>query len=378
MTFWQTLINQPRQWRPRRWLFQIHLWAGVLTALYVIVASLTGSVLMLHGLLTPAGPRVDVARGERPVGPDAAVQALRSALPGFRLASLVLPEDEGGAYGGFLLNRGQYALAQVHPVTGVISRVVTRQNSTWRLIEDLHNNLLSGRTGRVVNGVGGLGLTLMCITGIMIWWPGRARWPRALRIDWRARWPRRLWDLHGAIGVWLLPLTLLITITGVYHTWPQWFRWPIAAVLPVGAPDQMLGFPEAEHRPPASLDDLLAAARGAVPHKRVRTLQLPASKTQPVRALMMAGGERVQAFADIVVLHPATAQVVRIDRYKDRPIGNRVIGWIGILHGGHFAGGVSEAVWFIAGLAMAALAGTGLAIWWNRVVRRHPWTEAGL
>lgn len=369
MTFWRTFLHQPRQWRPRRWLFQIHLWAGLLTALYVIVASLTGSLLMLHGLFPPTGPRADVARGERPVGPDAAVETLRQAIPGFRVGSLVLPPEDGGAYGGFLLSRGQFAFAEVHPVTAEISRVVTRQNSTWRFIEDLHNNLLSGRTGRIVNGVGGLSLTLMCFTGIVIWWPGRARWTKGLRIDWSARWPRLLWDLHGAIGIWLLPLTLLIAVTGVYHTWPQWFRQPVAAVLPVTVPEP-LRFPEAEGHPPARLEELLAAARAAVPHKRVRALQLPANPTEPVRAVMIRDGERIQAFADTVILHPTTAQVVRVNRYADRPTGDRVIGWIGVLHGGRFAGLASEVVWFIAGLAIAALAGTGLAVWCNRVVRR--------
>lgn len=376
MTVWRIFLDRPRQWRPRRWFFQIHVWAGVLAALYVIVASITGSLLMLHGVLLPAGPRADVARGQQPVGPDAALDALRGAVPGFRAASLVLPNENGGAYGGFLLNRGQYAFAEVHPVTGEISRIVTRQNSGWRFIEDLHNNLLSGRTGRVVNGIGGLSVTLMCATGVIIWWPGRASWARALRVDWSARWPRRFWDLHSVTGIWLLPLTLLIAITGVYHTWPQWFRAPIAVLLPVSAPDRSLRFPEAEGQSPAPIENLLEKARAAVPHKRVHTLQLPADAMQPIRALMTGDGERIPAFADVVVLHPTTAQVVRIDRYADRPVGDRVIRWIGILHGGRFAGRLSEAIWFIAGLAMATLAVTGLAVWWNRIVRRRLWGPA--
>lgn len=365
----QTILERPRHWRGRRWLFQLHMWAGVLTAIYVIVSSITGCLMMLHPILTPSGPRVDVAGGQQPVGPDRAVKALRTALPGFRAASLVLPEEHGGAYGGFLVNRGQWAFAEVDPVTGRISAVVTRENSAWRFIEDLHNNLLSGRTGRVANGIGGLSVTLLCFTGLVLWWPGRTRWRRALLVDWRARWPRRLWDLHGATGIWMFPLILLITVTGVYHTWPQWFRAPIAALLPVSPAEGPLRFPEARAQPPARFDVLVASARDAVRGKRVHTLQLPADPTQPVRALMVGKGERLQAFADVVVLHPATGQVVRVDRYAERPIGDRAIRWLGLLHGGRFAGGASETLWFCAGLAMTALAATGLAVWWNRVVR---------
>lgn len=371
MSIRRLLLDRPREWRPRTWIFQIHLWAGVAAALYVIVASVTGSALMLHEALTPASPRADIAGGERPIGPDAAIDALRGALPEFRAASLVMPREEGGAFGGVLLSRGQWAFAEVHPATGSISRLETRDNSTWRFIADLHNNLLSGRTGRVVNGIGGLALTLLCLTGIVVWWPGSMRWRRGLSVDWRARWPRRLWDLHGATGIWLLPLTLVITITGVYHTWPQWFRASVAAVLPVSAPQPPLQFAAAESVPPARIEALIAAARAAVPDKRLHVLQLPPAPTQPMRALMMDEDEHVQAFADVVLLHPSSARVVRIDRYDDLTSGDRAIRWLGVLHAGHFAGAASATIWFIAGLGMAMLAASGLAVWWNRVVRRR-------
>lgn len=171
MTTWQKAVDRPRQLAARRLFFQVHLWAGVLSAVYVIVASVSGSLLMVHDLFRPPEPQANLRAGEQPVGVDSAVSALRGALPGFRVASLVVPQQDGGAYGGFLLSRGQYAFAQVHPVTGDISQVITRENSWWRFVEDLHNNLLSGRTGRVVNGIGGLSLTLLCLTGIVIWWP---------------------------------------------------------------------------------------------------------------------------------------------------------------------------------------------------------------
>ena len=36
----------------------------------------------------------------------------------------------------------------------------------------LHDNLLSGETGRRINGLGALFVTLLCVTGAIIWWPG--------------------------------------------------------------------------------------------------------------------------------------------------------------------------------------------------------------
>ena len=48
---------------------------------------------------------------------------------------------------------------------------------------DLHDNLLNGPTGRRVNGIGALALLMLCASGLIIWWPGAARWRRSVLVD---------------------------------------------------------------------------------------------------------------------------------------------------------------------------------------------------
>lgn len=47
---------------------------------------------------------------------------------------------------------------------------------------DLHANLLTGETGRFINGLGALCLTPLCLTGAAIWWPGIKHWRRSLKV----------------------------------------------------------------------------------------------------------------------------------------------------------------------------------------------------
>jgi hypothetical protein len=61
----------------------------------------------------------------------------------------------------------------------------------------LHDDLLGGSTGRIVNGVGAILLTLLCVTGAVIWWQGKSKWKRGLGVQWRRGWQRINWDLHG-------------------------------------------------------------------------------------------------------------------------------------------------------------------------------------
>lgn len=89
---------------------------------------------------------------------------------------------------------------------------------------DLHANLLFGMTGRVFNGIGALCLSLLCMTGIVIWWPGIPHWRRSLTVSWRVHLPRFMWDLHSAFGFWCFLIVLLWGLSGTYFSFPQPFN----------------------------------------------------------------------------------------------------------------------------------------------------------
>src|SRR5260370_35628183 len=79
---------------------------------------------------------------------------------------------------------------------------------------NFEENLLSGSTGRLVNGIGAMCLTLLCLTGAMIWWPGIKNWRRSLAVNWRSHFARISWDLHSMLGFWCFAIVLLWGISG--------------------------------------------------------------------------------------------------------------------------------------------------------------------
>jgi uncharacterized iron-regulated membrane protein len=90
-------------------------------------------------------------------------------------------------------------------------------------IVDLHENLLTGSTGRIVNGIGAISLALLCLTGAAIWWPGTKYWRRSLTIEWRAHFARINWDLHSALGFWCLIFVTMWGLSGIYLVFPNQF-----------------------------------------------------------------------------------------------------------------------------------------------------------
>ncbi len=90
-------------------------------------------------------------------------------------------------------------------------------------IVNLHENLLLGAAGRFVNGIGALGLILLCLTGAIVWWPGMKNWRRSLTVNWSVHFPRINWDLHSAAGFWCFLFVLMWGVSGFYFVFPRPF-----------------------------------------------------------------------------------------------------------------------------------------------------------
>src|SRR5579863_3259121 len=58
LTVWQRWVRQPQKVWLRRLLFQVHLWSGITLGIYIVMMSVTGSVLVysneLYKAATPA------------------------------------------------------------------------------------------------------------------------------------------------------------------------------------------------------------------------------------------------------------------------------------------------------------------------------------
>lgn len=90
---------------------------------------------------------------------------------------------------------------------------------------NFHSKLmLSAEIGGLINGIGAIVVTLLCVTGAIIWWPGGRHWRRSLTINWKTTFARRNWELHNALGIWCLLFVMLWGVSGIYFAFPEAFN----------------------------------------------------------------------------------------------------------------------------------------------------------
>ena len=232
-------IRQPQATLLRRALLQVHLWAGIGLGAYVVCICLSGSAIVfrveLDKLFCPRTLVVLPTGRRRSDGELAA--AARAAHP-------FLPVDEVQVHAPRLpdaaveivLIAGTRRLERLFdPYTAQdLGDTVTGEPAFLTWLVDFHDDLLGGSGGRRVNGWGAGGVLLLCATGAVLWWPGTARWTRSMTLRRNVRWRRFAWDLHSALGFWLMALLLMWAVTGVYFAFPGPFENVVDRFRPAG------------------------------------------------------------------------------------------------------------------------------------------------
>jgi uncharacterized iron-regulated membrane protein len=322
MSFWQQWVERPQGLWIRKALFQIHLWSGIAIGLYVLMSSVTGSAIVFRNeiynkfskgptIVTPAGERMKASQIE---------DIARRDYPGHAVTFQSRPRNPQQAIEIWLERGGTKRQRLFDPYTGkdlgdAISPVILW--TAW--LGDLHINLLAKNTGRIVNGIGAMLLTVLCITGAFVWWPGVRSWRRNLAINPRASWKRINWDLHSAIGFWTFGLVFMWAFTGIYVVFPEPFQRTINYFAPLDY------------------------------YKLVDEVRTP------------------QVF-QLVQDPPVPPRRPRIQRRRSP--GDKALGVLYGAHFGNFGGWPVKALWVLLGLTPALLFVTGVIMWWNRVLSR--------
>ena len=223
MSFVERWLRNPQSVWLRKAIFQVHMWAGIGVGLYLLVVSVSGSVVVFRVELATAfspTPTIVAASGDRMTLEDVKAAAER-AYPDHKVMNAWETENPNEAVEVWLDGGGARRQRLFNPYTGEdLGNAMTFGFRCLLWFLDLHDNLLYGETGRTLNGVGALLLTVLSMTGAFIWWPGIQSWRRSLFMRRKVGWKRFNWNLHSAVGFWAVAFIFVWGVSGVYLSIP--------------------------------------------------------------------------------------------------------------------------------------------------------------
>jgi uncharacterized iron-regulated membrane protein len=244
MTFRQRLVRQPQSIWARKALFQVHLWTGVGVGLYILAISVTGSgVVFRRELAKILLPPTKVAPSGRRMSVEELTAVIRKANPRFEVTRVWPAGKVDTAVEVWMTRGGRRRERLFDPYTGKdLGDALPYEPRLVVWLVEFHDNLLGGRTGRLVNGMGAVFLTMLCVTGAIIWWPGAGRWRQSMIVRSKVGWRRFNWDLHSALGFWMFAFVAMWAVSGIYLAFPEPFTTLVDFLQPLDAASRMPRF----------------------------------------------------------------------------------------------------------------------------------------
>jgi len=360
--------------RLRRLWLNLHLWLGIGLAVLLVPISLSGSLLVwsdnVDALVNPA--RYAVTAG--PSQPPSALLASAAAAlgQGFQPIAVRMPEDAGwpatvtareerrGERAG---GRPRLLTVYLDPATGRVLDKAEFRNSLVGFLHRFHENLtIPQYSGRSVVGWAGVGMLLLSLSGIYLWWPRSAGFLRGLR--WR-RGPAVSFNLHHLFGFWIAIPLAVVSATGIYLGFPQQGRMLLSSVAPLTPPERSAFNAPLLAVPRIDADRAMEIAQTGVAGTRVAAIFLPTQQSHAWRVQLRSGGSEV--LTSVLVDDRSGALSPMVPQS-----GDTIAQWIRWIHEGSHFGVLWKLLVFLCGILPTVFVVTGTMIWLRQRKGRLP------
>ncbi len=167
---------------------------------------------------------------------DQLAAAVQQLYPGYRVVKISRSRNLDQAVSVSLQRRDRLKHRLFDPRSAAdLGPSVTTGMRLVSFILDLHDNLLAGPTGRIVNGIGAFAVLAVAFSGISIWWPGSKTWRRSLTLHRGVGWKRLTWHLHSMLGFWSFGFVLIFGLSGIYLCFAEQIQEIADRIQPVTA-----------------------------------------------------------------------------------------------------------------------------------------------
>lgn len=392
----------------RQRLVILHRYVGLVMAGFLIIAGLTGALLVwyyeLDALINPQWLQIEPPTAtSEPLSPFALRDQVDAAYPDANVHWMMLAPPDAHSPLRFFLSAKPDAPAL--PIDEVFVNPYTGQILGGRLWGDLsqglanlmpfvyrlHHSLALGTVGTWIFGIIALLWTLDCFVGAWLTFPPARRrdarhrprrfwkrWAKAWKIRWRTGGHKRTFDLHRAGGLWPWALLLVFAWSGVaLALYDQVYRPTTGLFLTFQAdpldtvptranpaPQPPIGWEPGYHAARQHLETL-AEERDLTIHALERFAYTPHKNA--LKLMARTSRDVNERFGETWVYVDATDGAL-LGYYlpAGEAAGNTVTTWLTSLHIAAVGGVGYRVVATILGLAVMVLSVTGVMIWWRK------------
>lgn len=367
----------------------IHLYSGLVIGAFLLLISLTGSILAFdHDIDRALNPELLTVNPGTKVRPLSEILAVARTVYPDKPAALIRPPvaaddvyvvwfktPKVDAEGKTCCSGFDFFQVMVDPYTASITGHRDRihyelsRPGFIRLMEGLHGKFLLGDTGKVAAGLVALAWLILTLIGIYLWWPGVRKIKLALSIKRTSGSARFIFDLHRTFGMYSLVVMVVLAFSGVYFAFPDDVKSVVKVFSPVSEKGVSYKSRSTSAEGRLSADAAVSIAQERFPGVELRVVSLPMDDKGSYAVTFRQQDEvkRPHGGKSTVWVDQYSGKVLAVRDAYQLTAGDTFINWQMPLHSGSAFGLVGRIIVCLSGLICALLIVTGTLIW----LRKH-------
>ena len=355
----------------KKLLLNLHLWAGLIAALFLVILGVSGALVAFEGEIDRAlNPGLSYVQPQaQTLTLEAIGKKLLAAYPGAKIEEFGLPQRADFSLFVALKDASGKNLALfVNPYTGEVLGSADHANHFANKVHQFHTHLLIGEIADEVTGWSAVFLLVLSITGIILWWPRklfRLRWSLSPENGGSLR--RFNFELHNLVGILSSVVLLIFAWTAICIHWEG----EVGKLAQQMSPAPRVR-PQSPQIPlpgstPLSPDRLIEIAHNTLPEARIMAIELPENAKQAATVALKFPEDRTPAGRSRMRIDAYNGKVLQVQSSRDMSAAVKYARmWNRELHTGDILNLPTRILAAFFSLMLPVLAITGPLIWWSR------------
>ncbi len=367
----------------KKFFRNIHLYLSLVAGLFIMIACLTGSILVFEEEIThfihANRYKVQVKAQQLPLSTLVKIAEEQGKKMKFTSAKISADEDksieiniaakEEKTQTEKKKSNAPALTIYLNPYTGQVLDVENKRASFFKKVEMIHRFLLSKKegVGHYIMSYSSLFFLFILATGLILWWPKSKKvLQQRLKIKWDAKTKRLTHDLHVVTGFYTSVFLIVIVMTGLVMSF-NWINKGIFTLTGSNSenpkPPQSVAVNDAKM---VSLNELQKII--ATNFKAAETIYIRMPKdNKDVISVNVLQKKQAPNTTDTYYLNQYTGKVLGSLAFADKNTGQKIRSYIKPIHTGEIFGITSKIISFIIVLLTLTFPVTGVLMWLKRI-----------
>ena len=349
---------------------KLHLYLGLVAALILSIVGLSGALLSYEKeilrLINPSSFEVKVQENKLPMDTLVAKFLAQKPQAQIRMISIAKEPTESYVFRIASKKSRKGEAVYVNPYTAEILPTV-KGADFFHFIENLHRRLAMGEVGKQIVGASVLMLIVIVLSGIFISLPRIKRgFFASFTFNPKAKGRALLYSMHAALGMWVIPFYLVVSLTGLYWSY-QWYNSALYALAGVEKPQRSMG---KKPQTKGALEPELVAQNA---HEALKLFESKRGECYSSAVLFVDAKRYKWIYIDSkpahiyarneIVFDAKNGELIEHTRYEDKTVGGQLMASILALHTGVYFGWIGQLGMFLTSLLMPLFGITGLLLY---------------